>query len=106
MAASIAAPPVIDSITLGNAGLVTAITFHKNSRTAVLSCDNSFKVARAGTDGAAVGDDYQPYAASTPFSLPLTAGHGRNLAGTTLYISGDVNASVLKVEALAGSVVS
>ena len=105
MAATIAQPPIIDSITLGNAGIVTKITFHKNTRTAVLSCSTSFKVARDGTDAAAVGDDALPFAATTPVSIALAA-RGRNLAGPVIYVAGDVNASTLKVEALEYAVVS
>lgn len=101
MAATIARPPIQDTITLDStADNVTAITLHKNTRRVLLHCTSDFKVAFSGTDGAAIGADYTPYDGNIVTEL-LIAGRARNLQGEVLYISGDVGSATLRIEALA-----
>ena len=101
MAAPISAPPVIDSITLDSTfGETTAITLHRRTRRIRCYSSAVIKIARSGTEGTAIGDDYIEYAAGVAFDVPIS-GAGTPDAGdeVVLYIASDTSEAVLKIEA-------
>lgn len=97
MAATVAQPPVMDSITL--ATTLTEVTFHRNTRSVVLECSTDITVQLAGTDGGAVGTDY----ISVPSAqMPLVwrlQNRARDLSGPVLYIAAASGTPELRVQA-------
>ena len=87
-------------ITLGAANVAQEVIFPANARRYRRNfvTDNG-KIATSGTDGAAIGTDYETAYANSPVEddVPWCVGRGRNLAGGKLYFATAAGSTVLEI---------